>query len=63
VKPEMQKRKEEATDELNRRAKKERADAHDLECSSRDSHACDACSSSRLHAARRQFLLLVCCTS
>jgi hypothetical protein len=35
VKSEMKKRKVEVTDELNRRAKKERADAHDLECSSR----------------------------
>ena len=53
VKSEMKKRKVEVTDELNRRAKKERADAHDLECSSRDSLACVApfvvaCCSSRV---------------
>ena len=49
VKSEMKKRKVEVTDELNRRAKKERADAHDLECSSMPR--------SSLHAARRDFLL------
>jgi hypothetical protein len=53
VKSEMKKTQVEVTDELNRRAKKERADAHDLECSSRDSLACDApfvvaCCSSRV---------------
>ena len=53
VKSEMKKRKVDVTDELNRRAKKERADAHDLECSSRDSLACVApfvvaCCSSRV---------------